>query len=169
MDRLTLSAVGPFALAMVVLGCGRDPVSSEERAPGEPARVLWVESGAAGGTPYRTETAIDSATGRYTVRRCGVAATLCPILRLERESTVLPAMLRDVFVATTRPAFRALRARYENPTGIVPPDGGGATLEIVRNGTRRTVSWSFDAPLPLALVEFQCLLRAARGDLLLCD
>ncbi|MDH4335407.1 MAG: hypothetical protein OEW24_09180 [Chloroflexota bacterium] len=156
-------------LAIVVLGCARDPVSTEVAAPGEAARVVWTEAGAAGGTPYQTETHIDSASGRYTIRTCGRGSTPCPILRLERESTVLPGMLRDVFAATTRPAFRALRANYEDPSGVLPPDGGGATIEVVRNGTRRKVSWTFNATVPTALADFQCLLRAARGDLVLCD
>lgn len=169
-ERYTLSAAWPALLAIAVLGCARDPVSTEVAAPGEAARVVWSEGGAAGGgTEFRSETRIDSATGRYTIRTCGPASTLCPTQRLERESTVLPNVLREVFAATTRSGFRALNANYTNPTGIVPPDGGGATLEIVRNGTRRTISWTFDAPLPRALVEFQCLLRSARGDLILCD
>lgn len=167
--RLALSAAWAAGLALSALGCVRDPVSTEVAAPGEAARIVWTESAAAGGTPYQTETHIDSASGRYTIRSCGVARTPCPTLQLVRESTVLPKDLREVFAATTRSGFRALNANYANPSGIVPPDGGGATIEIVRNGTRRTISWVSNAPLPAALTEFQCLLRVARGDLVLCD
>ena len=167
-ERLALSSAWPALLAIVVLGCARDPVSTEVAAPGVAARVVWTEAGATGGTPYKTETHIDSASGRYTIRSCGVAWTPCPNLQLVRESTVLPKDLREVFAAPTRPRFRALNANYANPSGIVPPDGGGATIEIVRNGTRRTISWVFNAPVPAALSEFQCLLRVVRGDLLVC-
>ena len=95
-ERLALSAAWAALLSIVVLGCARDPVSTEVAAPGEAARVVWTEAGATGGTPYKAETHIDSASGRYTIRSCGVGSTPCPTLRLVREfiprrHLVLPA------------------------------------------------------------------------------
>jgi hypothetical protein len=135
-ERLALSSAWPALLAIVVLGCARDPVSTEVAAPGVAARVVWTEAGATGGTPYKTETHIDSASGRYTIRSCGVAWTPCPTLRLVRVDRSAEGPARSS--ATTRPRFRALNANYANPSGIVRPTAAARRSRSQR--TRRTIS-----------------------------
>lgn len=82
---------------------------------------------------------------------------------------MLPSMLRDLFARTLRADFRALKSRYVRLPGETPPDPAHATLELTVHERRRTITWDQEATIPLALTDFLCLLRAARGDLLLCD
>jgi hypothetical protein len=158
-------------LATVAVSCRDDGVSPETAAPGEAARVIVTSSASAGGRERRQETRIDSAAGRYTLLECSSApvGVSCTALVVVREGSVAAPVLRDLFAASTRPEFRALRADYPGPAAVRPPDGGGARLEIVRGGTRRVITWAFDATLPRALVEYNCILLAARADPFLCD
>lgn len=158
-------------LAMVISGCRDDVLAPESPAPGEAARVVLTSVTAAGGREIRQETRIDSAAGRYAIRECSSApiGASCTALVVVREGAVSPSVLQELFLAPSRPAFRALRAEYRGSAEIRPPDGGGVRLEIVRSGTRRVITWESHAYLPLALVEFQCILIAARADPFPCD
>ncbi len=158
-------------LAASSAGCNDDAFSPESPAPGEAARVVLTSAGVAGGREVRQETRIDSAAGRYAVRECSSApiGVSCTALVVVREGNVSPTLLRELFASAARREFRALRAEYRGPTNIVRPDGGSVRLEIVREGTRRVITWSFDATVPPVLVDYQCLLMAARADPFLCD
>lgn len=160
-----------LVLALPLAACRDDVVGPESPAPGEAARVHFTYAGTAGGSERRQETRIDSASGRYALLECSSApiGVPCTTLLVVREGRVEPSTLRELFAAPARGDFRALRASYRGPTNIRPPDGGGFRLEIVRQGTRRVITWEADAALPHALLEYQCLLQAARADPFLCD
>ena len=160
-----------IVLLLTVEGCADDPLSIETPAPGAPAQIVMTVSSYPGGRSYREETRIDSATRHYTTKICNDTPIgfACAGPEVVREGEVHSNTLQELFAATTRPAFRALSPAYSNPPGVTPPDGGAGMIEVVRNGSRRTVSWTSAAHLPTALVDFLCVLRAARGDPLLCD
>jgi len=170
-SRLAARGVVALVLGVLAAGCNDDGVRPESPAPGEAARVVRTSVGIAGGREIRQETRIDSATGRYTLRECSSTpiGVNCLALVVVREGTVAAPLLRELFVAAARREFRALRAEYRGPTDIVRPDGGSVQLEIVRDGTRRLITWAFDATIPPALLDYDCLLRAARADPFLCD
>lgn len=164
------AVVGALA-TLIVSACAKESLPTEAPANGAPAQVVMRGVGYAGGQEYREVTAIDSATRRFTVHRCNVylSGGACPTMQLVLEGSVLPSVLQSLFALTTKREFLALRASYVAPNGIVTPDPYSATLEVVRNGTRRAVTWARDATIPAVLIDFDCLLRTARGDLILCD
>lgn len=161
---LVLSVVAGFA------GCSSDPVAVEVPVPGEPARIILTEIEWAGGRESRRETRIDSATSRYTLRSCDSApiGVPCTTFRLEREGDVVAPSVPTLFLDTKTSAFRALKSDYPQQGSAVPPDPGNASLEITRDGLRRTISWDEAATIPGVLAAFVCALQAARGELILC-
>lgn len=158
-------------VAIATTGCADDSGATGVRAPGANAQVVLTITGAAGGRSYREETLVDSTTRRYRYRSCvgGIGEKNCTPASMEREGEVLPTAFGRLFTEANRPAFRALNPRYARRSGVVPPDGSSATLEVTANGWRRTVTWEIGAAIPFVLQDFICLLQSARGDLLLCD
>ncbi len=114
---------------------------------------------------------VDSATQHFTVSRCEgeQIAIPCTTLLPIYEGTTPTATLVALFEATTTPAFRALKPTYPAPAGIVVPDGGTSRLEVVRNGSRRVITWTSASHLPTALVNVNCILLAAQLNKILCD
>lgn len=163
--------VGRTLALCAMAACAGEPSPTGAPAPGAPAQVVLTSISWAGGRAYHDETRIDSASGRYSVRSCiqSPGEPTCVPSGTVREGSVLPSMLRDLFARTLRADFRALKPRYVRPPGATPPDPATATLELTVHERRRTISWDQEAMIPLALTDFLCLLRAARGDLLLCD
>lgn len=158
------------AVTTGIAACSRDPVTVDFATPGEPAQIVLTEVAWAGGHEIRRETRIDSAAHRYTLRSCDDApiGVPCTTLRLDREGDVVTPSMAQLFLNTKSAAFRALKAAYRRAGTVVPPDGGGATLEITADGRRRTIVWDAAANLPRVLVDFVCSLQTARGELLLC-
>lgn len=165
---LTASALGAL---FVLVGCAGSPTSSETAANGDAPRVVLLGISHAGGHEVRQEVVVDSASQHFTVRRCDDApiALPCSNLRLVYEGTTPTPTLVALFEATTTPAFRALDPNYPAPAGIVVPDGGSSRLEVVRNGSRRVITWTSASYLPAALVNVNCLLLAAQLSKILCD
>jgi hypothetical protein len=159
----------------MVLGtaaCGNDPVVIVETpAPGERAQIVLRSLSVAGGREVRQETLYDSLTARYTVLVCNDApvGVPCTTLRIEREGTIVTPTVGALFAATNSSAFRALADRSTSSGSVTPPDYSVGSLVITRNSRRRTIAWDDRASLPAALLDFQCTLRSARGDLVLCD
>lgn len=159
------------ATLVVLSACAGSPTSNEMSANGDAARVVLLGISHAGGRELRQEVVVDSATQHFTVSRCDDApiAAPCTMLRVTSEGTTPSETLRALFEATTTPAFRALNANYPAPAGIVAPDGGSSRLEVVRNGSRRVITWTSASYLPEALVRVHCVLLAAQLSKQLCD
>ncbi len=151
--------------------CAGEPTSNEMAANGTPARVISLSISHAGGHEVRQQVIVDSATQHFAVTRCDDApiAAPCTDLRLTYDGTTPSNALVDLFAATTTPGFRALNSSYSAPAGVTPPDGGSTRLEVVRNGTRRVITWESSAYLPSSLVTVNCLLLSAQLMMILCD
>ncbi|MEP7382268.1 MAG: hypothetical protein ABI910_11310 [Gemmatimonadota bacterium] len=151
--------------------CAGDPTSNEIPAPGDAAQVVALSVWHAGGHEQRQQVVVDSASQHFRVTRCDDApiAVPCTNLRLLYEGTSPSNSLVQLFAATTTPGFHALNSSYSAPAGNTPPDGGSTRLEVVRNGTRRVITWASSAYLPAPLVTVNCLLLSAQLNKRLCD
>jgi hypothetical protein len=159
--RLTLLAL------VAVSACSGTPVFGVS-APGEPARVEWQSSEAAGGTVYEAQITIDSATARYEVHRCQGPVTGECVTTEQRSGTVPPAVLQRLFEAAQTRDFRELKAEYQFSGDVVPPDGGWTELSVVVGEREKIVRWSKHVQVPEAIRDFNCILLAAI-EALLCD
>jgi len=159
-----------LSAAAALAGCSNDPLAVEIPAPGEPSSIVLTEVAVAGGHESRRETRIDSASKRFVMRRCETApiGVSCTTFLVELEGDVVAPSVESLFLDTKASAFRALKAEYPRPGSIVPPDVAGATLEITRDGFRRSIVWDATATLPGALANFICSVQAARGSLISC-
>lgn len=165
--RIVGRTLALFSLA----ACAGEPSPTGTPAPGAPAQIVLTSMSWAGGRAYYDETRIDSATARFSVRSCiqSPGEPTCVPSGMVREGPVLPSLLRALFARTLRADFRALKPRYVRPSGETPPDPSTARLELTVLERRRTITWDQEATIPLALTDFLCLVKAALGDLLLCD
>lgn len=156
---------------LALAACAGSPTSNETAANGDAPRVESLAIAHAGGHEVRQRVVVDSATQHFTVSRCDDAplVTACTDLRVIYEGTTPTATLVALFDATNTPGFRALNPNYPSPSSVTPPDGGVTRLEVVRNGTRRVITWSSDAYLPNALVQVNCILQSAQLSKILCD
>lgn len=161
----------PLVAAAAILGCADEHFPTESPANGIAAQIVMTSVAHPGGIEHRWEMRVDSATQRFSVRTCdaGRVAAACSLIQVQQEGAVLSSILQRLFEATTTPEFRRLRDSYSRPAGVLPPDGGSASLEVVRNGTRRIITWEAGVTIPLPITQIDCMLRAARGDLILCD
>lgn len=167
----SLRAIVSLSAIAAVGACAGSPTSNETAANGDAPRVESLSISHGGGHEVRQRVVVDSATHHFTVSRCDDAplVTACTNLRLIYEGTTPEATLGSLFRATNTPAFRALNPNYPSPPGVVSPDGGSSRLEVVRNGSRRVITWTNDAYLPQALVNVNCILLEAQLSKILCD
>lgn len=172
--RERLSSVGrtvSLAALTALAACAGNPTSNEVPANGDAPRVEALAISHAGGRELRQRVIVDSATQHFTVARCDDApiAVPCTTLRVVSEGTTPSDVLASLFESTNTSAFRSLANSYAAPTGVVAPDGGSTRLEVVRNGSRRVITWANNAYLPEALVTVNCILLAAQLNKNLCD
>ncbi len=168
--RRLSQGLGCVAVA-ALSACAGSPTSNETAANGDAPRVESLAIAHAGGHEVRQRVVVDSATHHFTVSRCDDAplVTACTNLRVIYEGTTPTTTLVALFEATNTSGFRALSPNYPSPSSVTPPDGGSSRLEVVRNGSRRVITWSSDAYLPNALVQVNCILQAAQLSKILCD
>lgn len=164
--------VAKAVVALIMLGAcstSTGPDLSGEPAVGVASRITYEHHQVAGGQPQLTVLTVDSASARWDEVTCVGGSQLgrCQQTRT-RAGNAGPADQAALWQFATSAAFRALRATYGFPDGMVPPDGSSATLTVVANGRRWQVSYDTRAPLPAALARLDCRLRVVRGDLILC-
>ncbi len=169
--RKRLSVCVAAGALVAMSACAGSPTANETAANGDAPRVESLAIAHAGGHEMRQRVVVDSATHHFTVSRCDDAplVTACTDLRVIYEGTTPATTLVALFDATNTPGFRALNPNYPSPSSVTPPDGGSTRLEVVRNGSRRVITWSSDAYLPNALVQVNCILLAAQLSKILCD
>jgi hypothetical protein len=112
--------------------------------------------------------AVDSATGRYELRRCqGTFARAC-VTTEERAGDVPPTVLARLFEIAQSRDFRNLKEEYPLEGDVIPPDGGWTDLVVVVGERRKTVGWDKHVTIPQVLRDYGCLMLAATESLL-CD
>jgi hypothetical protein len=157
------------ASSLIFAACSTGAAAPEEVAG--PSSIVWVTDAYAGGQRVLDSTVVDSATGRWTVTRCGPVVATGPICRAAdyRMTTgiVDTVFQRLLFQRVVRSDFVALLADYPQ-VGIVPPDLLVQQLNVTVNQRRQSIRWRSGSAAPVTVGSFTCLLQQSMGIPILC-
>lgn len=139
--------------------------------PGAAGRLEFRMTEFAGGHLSTGRVVVDSAHATIETRSCSqpvTSSSFCDLDANRQLRSIARAEIDSMFRIVTSAPFRAVRAVYENVSGIIPPDAASVQLDVTVNERTRTITWERNSSPPRILTDLQCLVLSSGGSLALC-